>query len=101
MKVLSIIFELVHFLLHLFSPFSIFLTEEIESEDVYGTNEHVVNLLCKNKLPADYCWFQDPSGLRIPVSEFKPSDENDEYRFDLTHIFNKFFKATLDQYVFF
>lgn len=55
-------------------------TKELETEDVYGINGTSVNLLCKNKLAADYCWFQHPSGRRISVSEDIVKDESDEFR---------------------
>lgn len=60
--------------------------EEIESEDVYGIDGSSVKLVCKNKLSADYCWFQHPSGKRISVSEDKPPHEDDEFRYSGTGI---------------
>lgn len=54
--------------------------EEIESNDVYGLTNSSVKLLCRNKLAADYCWFQHPSGRRISVSEDRAHEVDDEFR---------------------
>lgn len=39
-----------------------------------------MNILCKRFIPTDYCWFRDPSGSRILVSDQKTPDEDDIYR---------------------
>lgn len=54
--------------------------DEIETEDVYGMSDTTVNLLCKNQLAADYCWFQHPNGRRISVSEHAMHMDTNEYR---------------------
>lgn len=55
-------------------------SDELEGEDVFGIHGESVNLRCRNKLAADYCWFQHPSGKRISLSEDKEDSETDEYR---------------------
>lgn len=54
---------------------------DIETSDVYGLQETNVNILCKRNVPTDYCWFQDPSGRRISVSDKKALQPTDLYGF--------------------
>ncbi|XP_055298260.1 uncharacterized protein LOC129566399 [Sitodiplosis mosellana] len=55
---------------------------DVESSDVYGLQDTQVNILCKRYIPTDYCWFRDPSGQIISMSDQKePDDSNDIYRY--------------------
>lgn len=54
--------------------------ESIEADDVYSMVSSPAQLLCKNKLAAEYCWFQHPNGRRITVSEHAMHAEMDEFR---------------------
>lgn len=56
------------------------LADSITTEDVFGLHNSKVNLLCKSKVAAEYCWFRHPNGNKISVSEMKVPLDDDEYR---------------------
>lgn len=57
-----------------------FQTDDIETNDVYGLENTPVNILCKRSIRTDYCWFRDPSGQKISLSDQNPLHSTDKYR---------------------
>ncbi|XP_031627128.1 uncharacterized protein LOC116343281 isoform X2 [Contarinia nasturtii] len=53
----------------------------IDSSDVYGLENTEINILCKRYAPTDYCWFRDPSGQKILLSDLKAPQSTDKYRY--------------------
>lgn len=56
------------------------LSDGITADDVYGLHGSVINVLCRSKAAADYCWFRHPTGRKISVSEMNEEMDEDEYR---------------------
>lgn len=54
-----------------------------------------MNILCKHSIQTDYCWFRDPSGQKISLSDKKPPSEDDMYRFGLGPRINTINKCSL------
>lgn len=56
--------------------------DDIEAdENIYGLEHTSVNILCKHKAITDYCWFRNPAGHKISLSDRKRPRSNDTYRF--------------------
>ena len=53
---------------------------DIQADDAYGLEGSSVSMLCKAKLAIDYCWFSDPTGKRISISDRSPIQSSDKYR---------------------
>lgn len=68
---------------------------DIESSNVYGLQNTNVSILCKRNVPTDYCWFRDPSGRRISVSDRKALQPNDSYGFVLNISNGKKYKSVV------
>lgn len=69
------------------------MSVDIESDDVYGLQYTSVDILCKIKSSIDYCWFRDPSGNKIFLSDRAKSTDTDTYRWVnryKTHFFGPF-----------
>lgn len=56
------------------------LSDGVTAEDVFGLHNSQVNILCKSKAASDYCWFMDPTGKKISVSDMVDVNEEDVFR---------------------
>lgn len=51
------------------NPFDFSRSDEIDADDVYAMEYTAANIMCKRNAVTDYCWFRDPSGRKISLSD--------------------------------
>lgn len=55
--------------------------DDINADDVYAMENTAANILCTRKAVTDYCWFRDPSGRKISLSDRLPVPPTAAYKY--------------------